>query len=223
MTLADGNAAAYFLDRQALGEGANRIAFVEGDRRLTYGALFDQAGRMGSLFRRHGLQPEDRVALIVQDTLEFPVVFWGALKAGVVPVPLNTLLSADLYAAILRDCGAKALFVSATLLPTVAPAIREATALRAVFCIGGAAPSCLSFEDELRESAPAPTLDVSPDHGGFWLYSSGSTGRPKGVRHVHSSLGQTADIYGRGFSASARTTSSSPRPSCSSPTGSATR
>jgi 4-hydroxybenzoate-CoA ligase len=196
VTPANGNAAAYFVDRHAVGERSGAAAFVEGDRSLTYRALFERAGGMAGLYDRCGLRPEDRAAMVVLDTIDFPVIFWGSLKAGVAPVPLNTLLTAETYAAILRDSGAKALFVSKELLPILAPAIAQAPALRAVFCVGGEAERCLSFEAELARGAAAPTIEVSPDQCAFWLYSSGSTGKPKGVRHVHSSLKATADCYG---------------------------
>jgi len=70
------------------------------------------------------------------DTIEFPVIFWGSLKAGVTPVPLNTLLSEDIYAVILEDCGARVLFVSSELLPIVEPILEKHTSLEAVFVVG---------------------------------------------------------------------------------------
>jgi 4-hydroxybenzoate-CoA ligase len=194
----NGNAAAWFVDRHAEGGDGKRIAFIEAipdGRSLTYAALAGDAGRMAALYARHGIEPEDRAAMIMLDRIEFPVVFWGSLKAGVVPVPLNTLLSSDYYEIILNDSRARALFVSAELLPAVEPILPRLGHLRKVFVVGGKAGAHLSFADELASCETEGTAAASPDECAFWLYSSGSTGRPKGVRHVHGSLRATAETY----------------------------
>lgn len=198
MEQGNGNAALYFVDRHLQDGQADKAAFIEaidGGRQLTYGELAGASDCLADLYARHGLQPEDRAAMIVLDRIEFPVIFWGSIKSGIVPIPLNTLLTADLYAAILKDSRAKALFVSQELLETVTPAIRNSPYLKAVFIVGGEAGEYKSFANELATSAPRPAMDALPDECAFWLYSSGSTGRPKGVRHVHSSLKATSDSY----------------------------
>ena len=109
----NGNAAIYFVDRHKSGPVGAKAAFIEAGARgrtMTYQDLALQSDRMAALYERHGLRPEDRAAMLVLDTIEFPVVFWGSLKAGVLPVPLNTLLSAEVYHAILMDSRARALF-----------------------------------------------------------------------------------------------------------------
>ena len=196
MSDTNGNAAVYFVDAHASGPNADRIAFIEGARTLTYGELGEQSARMAGLYARHGLQPEDRVAMVVLDVLEFPIIFWGSLKAGIIPVPINTLLGAEIYEAIFRDAAVKALFVSRELLATVEPALHNSPSIRAVFVIGEAEHTHKSFAGELAVAEPAATIRQSPDHCAFWLYSSGSTGQPKGVKHVHSSLKSTSDTYG---------------------------
>ena len=197
---ASGNAALYFVDRHANGAIRDKTAYVEADgarRSLSYAQLAEQSGRVADLLTRHGLDRESRVAMLVLDQIEFPVIFWGALKAGVVPIALNTLLASDVYAAILEDSRASALFVSHGLTPVVAPLLANHPHLRKIFVIGGEPPAgALSFERELAESKSGPAVAVSPDECAFWLYSSGSTGQPKGVRHVHGSLKYTADTYG---------------------------
>ncbi len=196
MNETNGNAALYFVDRHADGAAADKVAFIEGERTLTYRELARESGRLAGLYAAHGLQPEDRAAMIVLDTIEFPIIFWGSLKAGIVPAPLNTLLTAENYEAILNDSRAKALFVSKELLASLEPIIARCRSLKAVFVVGEAAHRHLSFERELAKHAPVPAIDAPADQCAFWLYSSGSTGRPKGVRHVHSSLKATADTYG---------------------------
>ena len=195
-----GNAAAYFVDRHAQGARRDHPAFREAGgagRTLTYGELGERSGRVATMLRRHGVERENRVALLMTDTVDLPIAFWGAIKAGVAPVPLNTLLSADLYRAIFADSRARALIVSKELLPVVAPLLADHPHLRAVFVAGGEAPEgMLDFATELAACEPRPTEPASPDECAFWLYSSGSTGQPKGVRHAHASLKYTADTYG---------------------------
>ena len=197
----NGNAAIYFVDRHRSGDISAKPAFIEGEengRTLTYGELAAQSDRLASLYQRHGLRREDRAAVLLFDTIEFPVIFWGSLKAGVVPILLNTLLSADVYETILTDSRARALFVSGELFHVVEPVLANNPFLEAVFVVGGnGAAGGLSFADELAASTQRDPVEVAPDDCAFWLYSSGSTGAPKGVRHVHASLKATADTYGK--------------------------
>jgi len=194
------NAAIWFVDRH-LSEGrGDKIAFREADgakRSLSYNQLAEETARFGGALLRHGVRREERIAMIVRDQIEFPVVFWGTLKAGAIPVPLNTLLSSDIYEAILNDSRASILVVSEQLWDVVQPAIEANRFLRAVLVIGDAPEGTESYADFVNE---APAIEPAEAHGdelAFWLYSSGSTGTPKGVRHVHSSLQATAETFGR--------------------------
>jgi 4-hydroxybenzoate-CoA ligase len=191
------NAAVRFVDSHGKSAAA-KVVFVESTgRSATYGELARETGRMVGLYERHGIRREERAAMLVLDQIEFPVIFWGSLKAGVVPVAINTLLSTELHAAILDDSRASALFISRELLVAAAPAIAGARHLRKVFVVGDDAPNGhLPFADELKRSEPREAIAVLADECAFWLYSSGSTGQPKGVRHVHGALGCTADTYG---------------------------
>jgi len=199
MSTENGNAAVYFVDRHSTGESAGKLAFVEGNgqqRSLTYAELGEQSGRLADLYAQHGIEAEHRVAMLVLDQIEFPIIFWGSLKAGVIPIALNTLLSTDLYKQILADSRARALCVSAELYDTVAPAIAENPSLQVVFVIGGDTPAnCIDFSTGLSICKARPTVHASADECAFWLYSSGSTGSPKGVQHVHGSLQATVDTY----------------------------
>ena len=119
---AHGNAATYFVDSHIAVGRAGKLAFreVDGARRSqTYGELSEASSRIAGAFAAAGIRRESRAAMLCLDTIEYPQLFWGALKAGVVAVPVNTLLSASIYDSILRDSRATALFVSAPLYPVV--------------------------------------------------------------------------------------------------------
>ncbi|MEM7043177.1 MAG: benzoate-CoA ligase family protein [Pseudomonadota bacterium] len=196
---ANDNAALYFVDRHVADGRGDKVAFREADgakRSLTYGELAEQCARFAGALYRSGMRREERIAVIALDQIEFPVIFWGALKAGVVPVPINTLLSTDIYKAILDDSRASTLFVSKALWPTVKPALESNRHVRKVIMIGGAEDGAESFDAFMKGAPIEETVAVSGDELAFWLYSSGSTGEPKGVRHVHSSLKTTCDTFG---------------------------
>lgn len=194
-----GNAAHYFVDRHIEEGQGDRPAFREAagqKRRITYGELATNSGRVAGALARAGIPREARAAMLVLDQVEFPTLFWGCLKAGVVPVPLNTLLATSVYDVILNDSRASILFVSEELWPVAQAAAEASPHLTRIVVIGAAHEGTQSYADFMRDADILPAVRTSSDDVAFWLYSSGSTGQPKGVRHVHGSLKATADTYG---------------------------
>jgi 4-hydroxybenzoate-CoA ligase len=192
------NAVTWLLDRNvAEGRGA-KLAFTDTVSELTYGGLQKQTCRVANMLRRLGVRREERVAMIMLDTVDFPAVFLGGIRAGVVPVPLNTLLTSDQYAYVLADCRARVLFISEALLPVVKDMLGRMADLEHVVVAGQDAYGYKKLSDELAgESDTFATVATHADEPAFWLYSSGSTGMPKGVRHLHSSLAATAETYAK--------------------------
>jgi 4-hydroxybenzoate-CoA ligase len=194
------NAATYFVDRN-LAEGRGDHAAIEcGDERVTYRQLAERVNRFGSALRQLALHPEQRIALVLQDTPAFAYSFFGAIKAGAVPVPLNTMWRARDYAHALKDCGARVLVISEPLLREFDMIDRALIPrLEHVIVVGSARRGELSFEQLL--AGASADLEAEPTHKdamAFWLYSSGSTGGPKGCVHLQHDMWVCAEAYARG-------------------------
>jgi len=194
------NAVDFFLDRHLREGRGERVAFTDAARSVSYAGLAAETERFAAALRAHGVGRERRVCLLLWDTVEFPVAFWGCLRAGVVPVPVNTLLTAETLGYILADSRAEVLVASAPLVGALAAVLVGLRELRHIVLVGdgGCADArAVGLGDFLaRGDGGIETAEASDDEVAFWLYSSGSTGRPKGVRHVHGSLRATAETYG---------------------------
>jgi benzoate-CoA ligase len=190
------NATTHFIDRHlAEGRGA-KVAIECGDERVTYGELAERVNRCGSALRdRFGLGLGDRVVLLLHDGPAFFYAFFGAIKIGAVPIPINTLWKTPDYRHVLRDSTARALVVSEALHPLVdviPPA--DLPDLRHVLVIDRAG----SFRAFLDRGSPV--LEAAPtahDDPAFWLYSSGSTGAPKGCVHLQHDMVICSELYAK--------------------------
>src|SRR5450755_4846409 len=157
------NAVTWLLDRNIDEGRANKLAFTDTVSELTYGDLQQQSCRVANMLRRLGVRREERVAMIMLDTIDFPIVFLGAIRAGVVPVPLNTLLTSEQYAYVLADCRARVLFISEALLPVVKDMVGRMPDLEHVVVAGQDSHGHKKLSDELaRENDLFATAVTHP-------------------------------------------------------------
>lgn len=181
----------------------DKIAFIDDQGPLSYGALALQQRQLAAALRALGVRREERVLLLMHDCCDWPVSFLGALYAGIVPVAVNTLLTAEDYAYMLGHSRAQAVLVSSALLPTLRQALALApNEVKQVLVsrptqplLAGEQALAAALQQQVPLAAPAGT---GPDDPGFWLYSSGSTGRPKGTLHSQANPYWTAELYGTG-------------------------
>src|SRR5246127_1721114 len=168
------NAVTFLLDRNVDEGRGNKLAYTDTVSQLTYGELQKQTCRLANLLRRLGVRREERVAMIMLDTVDFPAVFFGAIRAGVVPVPLNTLLTSDQYAYVLADCRARVLFISEALLPVAKDMLGRMADLDHVVVSGKDAQvfdkhGYKQLSDELAgESDGFVTVAPHADEPAFW-------------------------------------------------------
>ena len=196
----DYNFAADILQRNLDAGRAGKVAYIDHRQGWTYGALAERVERFGHVLRSLGVRREERVLICLLDTIDWPTAFLGAIKAGAVPVPVNTLMTEDDYCFMLDDSRARLLVVSDELYAKFASAIGPSKELMHVIVSGENAHGHLRFEDLLASArSDAVTAPTVRDDICFWLYTSGSTGKPKGAVHTHADLRLIDELYGRPF------------------------
>lgn len=188
----------------ALARGwGDRAAIRTSDGSVTYAQLAASVNRAGNALHALGVEIEQRVAVLLYDSPQFASAFFGAIKIGAVPVPLNTALRPQDYQYMLNDSRARVLFVEADIWPQLQPLRSTFTFLRHVVVVqrGGNIPrdrGALDY-DALTNGA-SNTLDAAPtskDDAAFWLYSSGSTGFPKGCVHLQHDIRCSIELYAK--------------------------
>ncbi len=194
------NAAGHLLALNA-GRG-DKTAYIDDAHVLSYADLAERARHFAGALLALGIRREERVLMAMLDSIDFPIAFLGALYAGIVPVPVNTLLTADDYAFMIANSRAQAVLASHALLSTLGPALSAAQTAPHLIVSGNGngngelAAGAIPFAQLLTGPQLTEPADTRGDDFAFWLYSSGSTGRPKATVHSHANLYWTAQLYG---------------------------
>lgn len=184
------NIAELLIDRHPAEGRGRKVAIRTFEQDVTYSDLIAEVNRFGNALKMLGLHPGDRLAMIVNDCPEFVYLFFGAIKVGVLPVPLNNLLRANDFAFIFEDSQCAAVVYS----PEFAQEI-EAAIAQSSWRVRHWMP-LRSFSELAREALPELTaLPTQAADDCFWLYSSGTTGRPKGVIHLHRNIAVTCQRF----------------------------
>jgi len=194
------NASDYFVDRHLYEGRGDRIAIECGDERITYSQLAERVNRFGVALRDSlGVRMEERVLLLLPDIPEFAYCFFGAIKIGAIPVPVNTLLRANEYEYLLNDTRARVAIVSESLLHLIQQIPRgKMEFLQFIIVVGKGSQGALSFSELLgSHGADLVAASTCRDDAAFWLYSSGSTGLPKGCVHRQHNMVAATDQYAR--------------------------
>src|SRR5919109_2883723 len=185
------NAAVDLIQRNLAAGRGSKTAYIEDAGTTTYVQLAERVDRAANALRGLGLKREQRIAIAMLDSADWVALFLGAIKAGIVPVALNTLLTPADYEYQLNDSRARALFFSSALQKSVEGIQAKCPNLRYVV-------NDLQLKDMLASAElKAKPAATSRDEMCFWLYSSGSTGKPKGTVHLHGHLIDTAELYAK--------------------------
>ena len=196
----DYNFAADILARNLDAGRGEKTAFIAANGKYSYAELAGRVERFGHVLRSLGIRREERILICLLDTIDWPTAFLGAIKAGVVAVPVNTLMTEDDYRFMLEDSRARLLVVAEELLPKFERAIAASSDIArnlAHVIVSGEKPHGHQRFDDLLAAAntEAVTAPTTRDDMCFWLYTSGSTGKPKGAVHTHADLKLTDELY----------------------------
>jgi benzoate-CoA ligase family protein len=192
-------AAAILMHNLDAGRG-EKVAYIDPRGSWTYRDLVARVDSFGRALRALDIRREERILIGLLDSIDWPTAFLGAIKAGVIPVPVNTLLTEDDYRFMLEDSRARLLVVSEELYPKFAKAISACANLAHVVVSGANGHGHRRFEELLAAGGPAvATAPTVRDDICFWLYTSGSTGKPKAAVHTHADLALTDALYAKPF------------------------
>jgi benzoate-CoA ligase len=193
------NAATFFVDRHLVEGRGGRVAHRADGRPVTWEHIAGAAACWGNALADLGVEIEQRVLLVLDDTPAFVAVFWGTVKIGAVAVPVNPLMTRDEYAFVLNDSRAKVVVVEERVAPAILAVRDRCPHVRAIVVAGRAGTGALALDDLLGRAksslAPAPTCE---DDVMYWGYTSGSTGRPKAAVHSHAHFRAAAELVGAG-------------------------
>jgi benzoate-CoA ligase family protein len=192
------NAAAVFVDSHIAEGRGDKPAILCGKETVTYKKLYEKVNRAGNALKSLGIPLEQRVGILMPDNPEFVYAFFGAMKIGAVPIPMNTILLAKDYEYLLNDSRAHILVIHSSMLSKIMEIRGNLRYLEHIIVAGEDASAPLSLKELMKAASPElEPEDTSKDDSAFWLYSSGTTGFPKGAIHLHHDMMVEADFYAK--------------------------
>jgi benzoate-CoA ligase family protein len=193
------NACEYLLDRRLAAGDGQRTALAGPSGEVSYAQLHDRVCRTAAGLRSIGVQPEQRILMVMSDSPAFVVVYLAAMRVGAIPVPVSTMLRADGIAELLRDSRARFLAITAEFAAAAESAAAAAPELAGLLTDVplSAGPRPVHLLSDLARCEPDLSVyDTTADSPAFWLYTSGTTGAPKGAMHRHGSVPVVCETYG---------------------------
>ncbi|OGP62919.1 MAG: hypothetical protein A2V65_12120 [Deltaproteobacteria bacterium RBG_13_49_15] len=194
------NAAEYFIDRNVEEGRGDKIAVLHEENAYTYRQLLENVNRCANMLSRLGVRMENRVMLLLRDTPEMIVSFYGAIKMGAVPIPSNILMKAPDFLYVLNDSRAATLIVDSLFLPEISKILDQAHFLKTIIVVGEGKGGWLSFSDLMKAAHPEfKAAETTPDDAAFWLYSGRNPEMLMGAVHHHSHMVYCSKAYAEGI------------------------
>ncbi|PLR78752.1 benzoate-CoA ligase family protein [Bacillus sp. V3-13] len=195
------NSAIRFIEENIRNGLGSKIAIYSEDEQVTYHELLNLVNRFGNVLKKIGVERENRVLLLTYDSPEFAAAFFGAIKIGALPVPVNTMMTPDDYEYFLNNSRAKVLVVHEDFWKKIQHYKNRFVFLKQVIVISGHPYSfsdAIDFHEFIHDASPELNVESTcAEDPAFWLYSSGSTGEPKGVIHLQRSMESAFNNYAR--------------------------
>ncbi|PPR29012.1 MAG: Benzoate--CoA ligase [Alphaproteobacteria bacterium MarineAlpha9_Bin1] len=186
-----------FINRNFFSKTLGKTAFIDDNKSISYENLFDKIKNFACSLYNIGLKKNNRVLIILEDTIDFPISFLGSIWGGIIPICINTMLPENDYRYIMEDSEADAVIVSFPIYQNIKNAIKKSKSKAKIIVSGDNISSEISLNDLLKEQEIIEVANTRLDDICLWLYSSGSTGRPKGTLHTHQNIMATANCYAK--------------------------
>ncbi|SDH83943.1 benzoate-CoA ligase [Alteribacillus persepolensis] len=194
------NAALRFIDENANSSNKHKTAVVCDDQTLTYQEVFEKVNQFGNALFNINVESENRVLIAAHDSPEFVTAFFGSIKIGAVPIPVNTMMQPHDYEYFLNNSRAKVFVVHEDIWERIEPYRDRFLFLKHVIVIqsgNSTRTDVINFHEFVGNAASTDLKPVytTAEDVAFWLYSSGSTGNPKGVIHRQRSMEAAYENY----------------------------
>jgi 4-hydroxybenzoate-CoA ligase len=192
------NATDFFIDRNIRQGRGHKVAIYTDFRNYSYNDIQKMINKTANGMRDLGVRVEDKIMLLMLDIPQFYAMFWGSIRIGAIPIPVNTMLTPDDYEFYLNDSRSRVLAVSEELFPVIKNIKGDLPYLRDIVLISETEGARIPFKQKYKRASPdIKTAYTTRDDVGFWLYSSGSTGPPKGAIHSQNDMLVTSEAYAK--------------------------